>query len=314
MTLADQMSKYANNPYEQKVMENFHLNRGQIMFHETWHYKNLVSSPRTSDYAYQAQPVWDLAKDKGTNWAYVNADSYALDAVAIYVQQYYKSSMSPVPWRELKNFDSAAAAATSEPPADNAQAKTFDTTPSNWNGPLPDTDSPDPTVWEEVTDELDSPGTCNLAITEIWTCEPVDSNLYASVNITGAEGNVIYTTPQSSESPGQPINSGNSLSLQESGLQNTLVITGEHTNDYIQFTYGSTSWTSGTNNGNANCTLNGNDWNKSGPPGCPEAPAIVSVFGFLRRSTNYANELGYNRHESLIANFLASAEEWSSKL
>lgn len=96
-TLGDQMTEYANDKNQQKVMKNFHLSRGQIMFHETWHYRTLVSSPRTSDYAYQAQPVWDLAKNKGTSWTYVNADSYTLDAVAIYFQQYYKSSMSPVP-------------------------------------------------------------------------------------------------------------------------------------------------------------------------------------------------------------------------
>jgi hypothetical protein len=36
------------------------------------------------DFAYRAQGNWDLAK-KGTNWAYVNAHSYAMDAVAIYV-------------------------------------------------------------------------------------------------------------------------------------------------------------------------------------------------------------------------------------
>jgi hypothetical protein len=63
-TLGEQIAKYVNNEHQQKVMENFHLNRGQIMFHEVWHYKGLVSSPRTDDYAYQAQPVWDLAKKK----------------------------------------------------------------------------------------------------------------------------------------------------------------------------------------------------------------------------------------------------------
>ncbi|TVY87169.1 hypothetical protein LAWI1_G007467, partial [Lachnellula willkommii] len=122
--LGDQIAKYANNVQQQKVMENFQLSRGQIMFHEVWHYKDLVSSPRTNDYAYQAQSVWDLAKDKGrgTSWSYVNADSYALDGVAIYVQQHYKSSMSPVPWRELANLDVTAAAAVSQPPADTAIA------------------------------------------------------------------------------------------------------------------------------------------------------------------------------------------------
>lgn len=76
-----------------------------------------------------------------------------MDAVAIYVQQHYKSSMSPVPWRELSKYDSQAANATSEPLADNAQAKTFAEKPQGWKGTLPNTDSPDPAEWEEVNDD-----------------------------------------------------------------------------------------------------------------------------------------------------------------
>ena len=154
MSLDDQMKKYANDKHEQKVMENFHLSRAQIMFHETWHYKYLVSDPRAKHYAYQAQKVWNQAKDptKGTNWAYVNADSYALDGVAIYVQQYYKSSMPPVPFHELKNFDADAASAVSAPPTDNAIAKSFDATPPGWVGPLSSTEQADLSVWEAFED------------------------------------------------------------------------------------------------------------------------------------------------------------------
>lgn len=133
-------------------MEIFQLSRGQIMFRETWHYKNLVSSPRTGDYAYQARSVWDMAKKRGTSWSYVNADSYALDAVAIYVQQYYKSSMSPVPWRELSELDADAEAATSQPPDENAKAVTFTDKPPGWVGPISNTNTPDMSVWEEVHD------------------------------------------------------------------------------------------------------------------------------------------------------------------
>lgn len=42
-TLGDQIGKFANQEHEQKVMENFQLSRAQIMFHEVWHYENLVS-------------------------------------------------------------------------------------------------------------------------------------------------------------------------------------------------------------------------------------------------------------------------------
>lgn len=149
-TLGDLMTTYANNQNEQKVIENFQLSRGHMMFHETWHYKTLVSSPRTEDYAYQAQSAWDLAKNKGTSWTYVNVDSYALDAMVIYVQQYYKCSMSPVPFRELAKLDAGAAAATSQPPDDNATALTFDDQPPGWVGPLSNTETPDMSVWDEV--------------------------------------------------------------------------------------------------------------------------------------------------------------------
>ncbi|KAH0556757.1 hypothetical protein GP486_005454 [Trichoglossum hirsutum] len=177
--------------------------------------------------------------------------------------------------------------------------------------PIP-TDNYPKSYWDERQKWLEdikgggSSGTCKLAIEEIWTCEPTGSNLYASVKITGADGKEIYTTPQSTHSPGQPINNAQPLSLQENGMTNTLTIIGEHTNDYIQFAYGTTSWTSNTKDGNAHCALNGNDWNKNGPSGCPAAAAIVSVLELPRRSTSYANELGYNRHDSLIANILAS--------
>ncbi|KAK5010505.1 hypothetical protein LTR28_009489 [Elasticomyces elasticus] len=121
------------------------------------------------------------------------------------------------------------------------------------------------------------PGTCKLAITEIQTCEPANSNLYALVTITNAGGKDVYVSPRSTHSPGQPINDAHPLSLEADGLTNPLVITGEHTNNYIQFAYGSTSWTSGTTGGTAHCSLKGDDWSSTGLSGCPTA-AITRDF------------------------------------
>lgn len=59
------------------------------MLHEIWHLKDLISKPQTKDYVYEAQNCWNLAKDKGTWWATENADSYTMDALAIYVQQHF---------------------------------------------------------------------------------------------------------------------------------------------------------------------------------------------------------------------------------
>jgi hypothetical protein len=81
----------------------------------------------------------------------VNADSYALDGLAIYVQQHYKSSMSPVPWRELAKLDATAAAAVSQPPPDTAIAKTFgDQPPPGWVAPTSSNGDPDLSVWTEL--------------------------------------------------------------------------------------------------------------------------------------------------------------------
>ncbi|KAL9127037.1 MAG: hypothetical protein Q9175_007814 [Cornicularia normoerica] len=152
-TLGDQTARWANDKAAQMVMENFYLNSGHIMFWATWLYETLVSNPRAGAYTYNVESAWNYTKKWGTSGAYVNADSYALDALAIYVQQYYKSSMSPVPRRELPKFDAGAAAATSQPPDDNVTWVTMTDTPPGWVWPLSNTETPDMSVWEEVYDD-----------------------------------------------------------------------------------------------------------------------------------------------------------------
>lgn len=58
-------------------------------------------NPRTGDYAYKAEGCWNLSRDSSTYYAGFNADSYAMDATAIYVQQYYSLDSPPVPRRYL---------------------------------------------------------------------------------------------------------------------------------------------------------------------------------------------------------------------
>lgn len=99
-SLATVMETFKNDEYRQQVMENFQTTSGGVLFHEIWHLKNLVSIPQTADHAYWAQPVWDLAKNRGTWWATENADSYHLDAMAIYVQQSYETSVRSCPIHE----------------------------------------------------------------------------------------------------------------------------------------------------------------------------------------------------------------------
>lgn len=98
-------------PDRQKDIDVFYNFPGRFLFALLYKFKYFVASPTASEYAESPIDVWNLAKNKGTYWAYVNSNSYALDALAIAVQQFYKSPMSPVPWAVLHETDAAAASA-----------------------------------------------------------------------------------------------------------------------------------------------------------------------------------------------------------
>jgi hypothetical protein len=67
----------------------------------------------------------------------------------------------------------------------------------------------------------------------------VGKNLYGDISVFDAAGTWVGGTNGDKVS----INAGNLLFL-SSKLTDQLVVTGEHTQDYVQFTYGSSSWTS----------------------------------------------------------------------
>lgn len=84
--------------------------------------------------------------------------------------------------------------------------------------------------------------------------------------------NIIYETPQNylaNFGLGEPINSGDGATFQ-GPLPNAIQITGEHENDYVQFAYGSLSWTSRTTSGPwsnpAGCSDGG--WDPNDGPVC----------------------------------------------
>lgn len=127
--------------------------------------------------------------------------------------------------------------------------------------------------------EGNTDGICKLEVHQIWTCEDVASNLYAELKITDPSGNTLYQTGKSAHTPGVPINDAFPLKLKEDGMDETLTVVGEHTDDYIQFYYGSTAWRSTDTEGDASCKLVGDNWAVSGPGGdCPNAMAVVSCF------------------------------------
>ncbi|KAI0190469.1 hypothetical protein EV127DRAFT_495166 [Xylaria flabelliformis] len=129
--------------------------------------------------------------------------------------------------------------------------------------------------WFEIIKQASSSGTCKLNMTEIWTCEPVESDL----------------------SPGLPINDASPLELQEGGMKETLKIVGEHTNDYIQFYYGDIAWRTTTDSGPASCKMIGDNWDQNGPANCP-SPAIFFRLGILSANTLAIDEMEDETNES----------------
>ena len=81
-----------------------------------------------------------------------------------------------------------------------------------------------------------------------------------------AGNNIGSTHIDSTKNPiGDPINAKDPLSF-ASKLTNPLIVTGEHQNDYIQFSLGALSWTSRDTTGPAHCKNGG--WDPRQGPVC----------------------------------------------
>lgn len=132
-------------------------------------------------------------------------------------------------------------------------------TPTTSSTPPPSTSSPAPPPY--VT------GQCSFHLTETQDCADHSNDLFAIIHLKDGAGNDIGDTDVNPRTDpiGVGINAGNSYSF-SSKLPNKIVVTGEHRNDYIQFTYGDLSWQSKTPNGGAHCNNGG--WNPRGGPLC----------------------------------------------
>ncbi|KAI9826472.1 MAG: hypothetical protein M1819_007365 [Sarea resinae] len=111
-------------------------------------------------------------------------------------------------------------------------------------------------------------GTCCFHLDEWEDCDPETDDLYANITLLDNNKKVIYQTPASyfdNHGLGDPINVGNGTTIQ-GPLPNPIAITGEHENDYIQFTYGSLSWQSNKASEGAQCSVGG--WNPRDGPVC----------------------------------------------
>lgn len=97
-------------------------------------------------------------------------------------------------------------------------------------------------------------GTCHIYVQEKLTCASDPTNLRAYVALNDSTGKTIGTSGDSN-TLGPEINANDPYNLQSS-LPNPITITGEHTNDYVQFSYGGLQWQSGDtqqNGGNPYC-------------------------------------------------------------
>ena len=124
-------------------------------------------------------------------------------------------------------------------------------------------------------------GTCSFHLTETQDCDTnYGNNLWGVVKMFDNDKNVIGQTITDADHPiGYAMDDGNSYSF-TSKLPQPLVITGEHENDYVQFTYGGLSWQSKTPNGGGSCTVGG--WDPRDGPICDD---------FLGSTTNAVRRL-----------------------
>jgi hypothetical protein len=126
-----------------------------------------------------------------------------------------------------------------------------------------------------------APGICKLDVFEVWTCQSVDENLIAAIRVNGTDGETLYSTPETPGQPvGQPINDKTPYKIQTDEMKQQLIVTGEHTGDYIQFNYGSLSGRYDTTDGNAKCEQKSNiGWNDQDHAAkCPKNSAVSSLF------------------------------------
>lgn len=126
---------------------------------------------------------------------------------------------------------------------------------------------PPPASTTPVTPPPYVTGTCSFHLKETQVCLPNDKNLYAIINLKDGQGNDIGdTNVDPAKNPvGDPINANDPLSF-NSKLPHPIVVTGEHSNDYVQFTYGDLSWQSKEPNGGAYCNNGG--WDPRSGPRC----------------------------------------------
>lgn len=146
------------------------------------------SGPRTGDYAYKAEGCWKLSRDSSTYYAGFNADSYAMDATAIYVQQYYSLDTPPVPRRYLAEVSGDPGASQNGDGGGAVGGKVFAGAPPGWSGaPIVEL-NPDPSFWSEyVEDGVTELGPDLNVAAEVFKTQPVPAAPLSTLLVTSGQ-------------------------------------------------------------------------------------------------------------------------------
>lgn len=208
---------------------------------------NIQAPFESDDETYEAVPCYNLARND-PDAALVNADNWMLVTIGTY-------------WDKTCNRRILTGVSAIDPPTTTATATTAGTQatpPPAPPAPAPPAPAPAPPAY--------ATGTCCLHLTETQDCESDADNLYGSVLLVDNNKATIGQSVINADNPvGYAMDSGKSYSF-DSKLPNPIVITGEHENDYVQFTYGSVSWQSKGPNDGGSCTVGG--WNPRDGPVC----------------------------------------------
>ncbi len=95
-SLATKVETAQGDIYMQSTIDYWRPIRARTMFHESYHWETTVSVPLTIDFTYDPKEITDLAVNDEEE-AVENTESWALAAMAIYLQKTFHLDKPPKP-------------------------------------------------------------------------------------------------------------------------------------------------------------------------------------------------------------------------
>lgn len=95
-SMAEMVVSARNDKVMQQTIDYWKPTRSRSLFHETYHWAKTVSQPRCVNINYIPRLIVNIGKNSLEDAA-INAESYALAALSIYLQQTFKLSSPPQP-------------------------------------------------------------------------------------------------------------------------------------------------------------------------------------------------------------------------